>query len=87
VRRLAVLHRTGSVEIGEAAVVVAVSAPHREEAFAAGQWCIDTLKETVPIWKREAWKGGEHWAVDAQHIVDLDTNDGSVGTEPPQGQP
>ena len=50
---------------------MAVSAPHREEAFAAGRWCIDTLKETVPIWKRETWEGGEHWAVDAQHIVDV----------------
>ena len=67
--RLVILHRTGPVKIGEAAVVVAVSAPHREEAFAAGRWCIDTLKETVPIWKRETWEGGEHWAVDAQHIV------------------
>ena len=50
-------------------VVVGVSAPHREEAFAAGRWCIDTLKETVPIWKREVWEGGEHWGLDTQHIV------------------
>ncbi len=71
VGRLVILHRTGPVKIGDAAVVVAVSAPHREEAFAAGRWCIDTLKETVPIWKRETWEGGEHWAVDAQHIVDV----------------
>ena len=69
-----------------AAVVVAVSAPHREEAFAAGRWCIDKLKETVPIWKREAWEGGEHWAVDAQHIVDLDTTSRSAGTELPRSQ-
>ena len=58
---------------------MAVSAPHREEAFAAGRWCIDTLKETVPIWKRETWEGGEHWAVDAQHIVDVTGADGFIG--------
>lgn len=75
VGRLAVLHRTGTVEIGDAAVVVAVSAPHREEAFVAGRWCIDTLKETVPIWKYETWEGGEHWAVNAQNIVDIVAND------------
>jgi len=72
VGRLAVLHRTGPVEIGEATVVVAVSAPHREEAFAVGRWCIDTLKETLPIWKRETWEGGEHWGLEAQHIVEVD---------------
>ena len=71
VGRLAILHRTGPIKIGDAAVVVVVSAPHREEAFGAGRWCIDTLKETVPIWKRETWEGGEHWAVDALHIVDV----------------
>jgi molybdopterin synthase catalytic subunit len=76
VGRLVILHRTGPVKIGDAAVLVAVSAPHREEAFAAGRWCIDTLKETVPIWKRETWEGGEHWAVDAQHIVDVTGADG-----------
>ena len=69
--RIALIHRTGPLAIGEAAVVVAVSSPHRDTAFDAGRWCIDTLKETVPIWKREAWAGGEHWGVDAQHVVDV----------------
>lgn len=73
--RLVLLHRMGPLEIGEAAVVVAASAPHREEAFAAARWCIDTLKETVPIWKSEIWEGGEHWAVSAQHIVDVEVAD------------
>ncbi|HWH32788.1 MAG TPA: molybdenum cofactor biosynthesis protein MoaE [Egibacteraceae bacterium] len=55
-------HRVGALEIGEAAVVVAASAPHRDDAFAAARWLIDTLKETVPIWKRELWAdGGAHW--------------------------
>ena len=69
--RVAMIHRTGSLAIGEAAVVVAVSSPHRDTAFDAGRWCIDTLKATVPIWKREVWAGGEHWGVDAQHVIDV----------------
>ncbi|HEX5367748.1 MAG TPA: molybdenum cofactor biosynthesis protein MoaE [Acidimicrobiales bacterium] len=68
--RLALLHRTGVVEIGDAAVVVVASAPHRDEAFVAARFCIDTLKRSVPIWKRETWAGGESWGLDAQHIVD-----------------
>ena len=55
-------HRVGRLEIGEAAVVVAASAPHRDDAFTAARWLIDTLKDTVPIWKRELWAaGGAHW--------------------------
>ncbi len=66
--RVALLHRVGRVEIGESAVVAAVSAPHRDEAFAAARFCIDGLKATVPIWKRETWDGGESWGLEAQHI-------------------
>lgn len=55
-------HRVGTLEIGEEAVVVAVSAPHRDDAFQAARWLIDTLKESVPIWKQEHWaSGGAHW--------------------------
>jgi molybdopterin synthase catalytic subunit len=61
--RLALLHRVGQLEVGEVAVVVAVSTPHRAEAFAAAQFCIDTLKHTVPIWKLETWEGGSDWSV------------------------
>jgi molybdopterin synthase catalytic subunit len=53
-----IVHRLGRVPIGEASVAVAVSAPHRGEAFAAGQWLIDTLKDVVPIWKQEHWSDG-----------------------------
>ena len=70
VGRIALLHRVGVLEIRESAVVVAVSAPHRDEAFAAARFCIDTLKRSVPIWKRESWTGGESWGLEAQHIVD-----------------
>ncbi len=55
----AIVHRLGHLEIGEASVAIAVSSPHRDGAFAAGQWLIDTLKQVVPIWKRENWADGE----------------------------
>jgi molybdopterin synthase catalytic subunit len=58
VGRIVLLHRVGELAIGESAVVVAVSAPHRPEAFEAARFCIDTLKQTAPIWKREAFAGG-----------------------------
>lgn len=69
--RVALLHRTGVLEVGESAVVVVVSAPHRAEAFEAARFCIDALKRSVPIWKRETWAGGESWGLEAQHIVDV----------------
>jgi molybdopterin synthase catalytic subunit len=54
----AVVHRLGRLEVGEASVAVAVSSAHRQAAFEAGQWLIDTLKQSVPIWKRELWADG-----------------------------
>lgn len=54
-----IVHRVGHLEIGEASVAVAVSTPHRQAAFEAGQWIIDTLKEVVPIWKKENWSDGQ----------------------------
>ena len=72
VGRLVLLHRTGPVAVGVSSVVVAVSAPHRGEAFEAARFGIDTLKATAPIWKREVWDGGESWALDAQHLVEVD---------------
>ena len=54
----AIIHRRGNVALGEASVAVAVSAPHRKEAFEAVQWLMDTLKATVPIWKKENWADG-----------------------------
>lgn len=58
----AIVHRLGHLELGEASVAVAVSTPHRHDAFAAGQWLIDTLKEVVPIWKQENWAdGSQEW--------------------------
>jgi molybdopterin synthase catalytic subunit len=61
---VALVHRTGSLRIGEASVLVAVTAPHRKEAFDACQHGIDTLKATVPIWKKEYYIEGEAWVDD-----------------------
>jgi molybdopterin synthase catalytic subunit/molybdopterin converting factor small subunit len=54
-------HRVGRVEIGEPSVAIAVSAPHRQDALAACKDAIDTLKQTVPLWKKEVYEGGEEW--------------------------
>lgn len=59
--KVAIHHRVGSLDIGEIAVVIAVATPHRKAAFEACQYAIDTLKETVPIWKKEIFKDGEVW--------------------------
>jgi molybdopterin synthase catalytic subunit len=59
---VAVVHRTGRMEIGESSVVIAVSAAHRGPAFEACRWIIDTLKHTVPIWKKEYFEDGAVWA-------------------------
>ncbi len=56
-----IAHRIGRVGLGEASVVVAVGSPHRAEAFEACRYCIDTLKATVPIWKREVCPDGSYW--------------------------
>ena len=59
--QVAIHHRVGPVEIGETSVVIAVSAPHRAAAFDACREAIDTLKQTVPLWKKELYVGGEEW--------------------------
>ncbi|WP_435006886.1 molybdenum cofactor biosynthesis protein MoaE [Tundrisphaera lichenicola] len=59
---LAIVHRLGHLELGEISVAVAVSCPHRDQSFEACRWLIDTLKEVVPIWKKEVWADGtEEW--------------------------
>jgi MoaE-MoaD fusion protein len=58
---IAIHHRVGRVEIGETSVVIAVSAPHRQDALAACKDAIDTLKQRVPLWKKEVYEGGEEW--------------------------
>jgi molybdopterin synthase catalytic subunit len=67
VLRIGMVHRVGTLKVGDISVAIAVSSPHRKDAFEAGRFAIDTLKQTVPIWKKEVWEGGEVW----------------VGSEPP----
>jgi molybdopterin synthase catalytic subunit len=69
--RVALWHREGRVLLSESSVVVAVSSPHRGAAFDACEFAIDTLKESVPIWKKEFFDGGSQWARSAQHITDV----------------
>jgi len=59
--KIAIHHAEGALQIGDIPVIIAVSAPHRKAAFAACQFAIDTLKETVPIWKKEHFIDGEVW--------------------------
>ena len=61
VTHVAMAHRTGHVPIGEASVIIAVSAAHRGAAMDACREAIDTLKQTVPVWKKEVFDGGEEW--------------------------
>jgi molybdopterin synthase catalytic subunit len=67
VDRLALVHRVGRLGVGETSVVVAVSTPHRAEAFDSARFCIDSIKETVPIWKRETWAEGSDWVRCSHH--------------------
>ncbi|MBC7852157.1 MAG: molybdenum cofactor biosynthesis protein MoaE [Pirellulaceae bacterium] len=55
---VSIVHRLGRLELGETSIAIAVSSPHRQAAFEAGKWLIDTIKEDVPIWKQENWSDG-----------------------------
>jgi len=61
INAMAIYHRVGELTIGDVPVVIAVSTPHRKQGFEACQFAIDTLKETVPIWKKEIFADGEQW--------------------------
>ena len=69
--RLVLLHRVGALSVPEVSVLVVVSAPHRPEAFDAARWCIDSVKSTIPIWKRETWEGGTDWGTSAAPVADV----------------
>jgi molybdopterin synthase catalytic subunit len=71
VGRVVIWHRIGTLSVGESSIVVAASAAHRHEAFEAARYCIDTVKTSVPIWKRERWNGGEDWGLDAHDVAEV----------------
>jgi molybdopterin synthase catalytic subunit len=81
--RVCILHRIGPLALSEASVVVAVSAPHRGEAFDAARFGIDALKATVPIWKREHWDGGTDWGLAATDITSVDAWPSASSTKAP----
>ena len=61
IEKIAITHRVGRLEVGEASVAIAVSSAHRREGIEACHFAIDRLKQTVPVWKKEYWEGGEVW--------------------------
>ena len=71
VRKAALLHRVGTLDLTESSVVVAASAPHRDVAFEAARFGIDTLKATVPIWKQEHHDAGTDWGLQSQPIAQV----------------
>ena len=71
VGRLVCWHRVGDLGLGDVAVVVVASAPHRDVAFDAARYVIDTVKATVPIWKRETWRDGDDWGTGAQPLGEV----------------
>ena len=77
---LEIVHRLGRLELGEVSVAIAVSCPHRQEAFEAGQWLIEELKRVVPIWKRENWDDGT-----AEWVHHGDGAGGRGGSRPAAG--
>ena len=77
VKRIAILHRTGLLELSESSVVVAASSAHRPVAFEAARFAIDALKQSAPIWKKENWSDGSAWGTGAHPI----TQPGAVGAE------
>ena len=69
VEDVAMAHRVGRLEVGETSLVVAVASPHRREAFAACQYSVDRIKQTVPIWKKEFFEGGEVWVESPEDVA------------------
>lgn len=68
---VAIHHRIGIVKLLEPAVVIVVSAPHRGAAYEASQFCIDTVKKCVPMWKREMWQGGSEWSAEHHELLSV----------------
>jgi len=76
IRDVAIAHRLGRLEIGDISLVVAVSAPHRKDAFLACQYSVDRIKQIVPIWKKEMFEDGEIWVgSDGEHYLSKSFNE------------
>ena len=86
VREVAIVHRVGQLQIGETAVVIAISAAHRPELFDALHYAIDRLKEIVPIWKKEVWADGEEWRSGDRRWETRGQGDKEMGDKGTRGQ-
>ena len=82
VRAVSIIHRLGRLEIGETSVLIAVASAHRGVAFDACRWVIDTLKKTVPIWKKEYFEGGAVWADGEPFPEEIQRPGGTAGATP-----
>jgi molybdopterin synthase catalytic subunit len=82
VRQVALVHRLGRLEIGETSVLIVVASAHRGPAFEACRWIIDTLKKTVPIWKKEYFEDGAVWADGEPFPEEIRHAAGTVGEQP-----
>ena len=80
VQDVAISHRLGRLEIGEASLAVAIASPHRQAAFEACQYSIDRIKQIVPIWKKEFFEGGEVWVGSQEDQLDKEAAASSKGT-------
>lgn len=69
--QVAIVHRTGHLEVGETAVVIALSAGHRPQVFDALRYAIDRIKEIAPIWKKEVWTGGSAWKSEQSEVIEV----------------
>jgi molybdopterin synthase catalytic subunit len=69
IAHISIIHRLGQLEIGETSIVIAVAAPHRKAAFAACEWLIKEIKQSVPIWKKEVYREGSAWAAGENLMV------------------
>lgn len=69
--RIVIWHRIGHLEVTEPSVVVSVSSAHRSAAFDAARYCIDAIKSSVPIWKRETWAGGSDWSESSKELTEV----------------
>jgi molybdopterin synthase catalytic subunit len=77
-RKVALYHRIGRLEIGETSLLIAISSGHRAEAFSAGKWLVDEVKKRVPVWKKEVWSDGEEWIEGPESLGLQDTGAGAL---------
>ncbi|ALC80900.1 MULTISPECIES: molybdenum cofactor biosynthesis protein MoaE [Bacillus] len=84
--KTAISHRVGSLRISEAAVVIAVSSPHRKDAYEANEYAIERIKQIVPIWKKEHWEDGTSWIGNQQETISYPSGAPGLGKQGKKGE-